>query len=718
MNSLLSGESKLFLFTFLVLSLLVSFSSAIPVTSTTNSSTKGIPVSSGVVPGEAVNYSVLYVNNSQYWQGWDPQAYNTSFIQPYSRWFYNQTGASVGGGNASFNQSLTDNIYVPYNGAIRNVNLSQRNLTGGYTNFVSFFGQNYSATNWYTLIGNLAQCSDPQTLSCSDYDFGGISACEAVGCTYDEFFETCSGTINACSTTTDPNQCAALGCTFGYTGANFTKSRIYLDSNDMLVIESNVSATTDAGVTNPPRGIIRQHYGAHYSGDAPLWALAMTDSSGGSAKFTVTKAPVYATNDFFFQMFGDGVNPNVFESWLGSSFILSTGSAHPIVFSVNRGEDARFDSSGNLVIASTVTQESATLFNKGKTFLNNSLNVTGNVTIGQNLTVFGTTDTHSLLTANGWGGSNEVIGINASMKYDNNQRDSVVIGRHAYTNYTQTVCIGALCNISNFTGPKNVCIGYNCKILSNSFANPEGLTVCLGADATCAGHKTVGIGAGVSAAAPASIAIGQGASTTASTSISIGFSTVAAGTSIAIGNNARTTSANEIAFGQVTRTAGNGMVAIGNGANASLAGDFAVAANGVSNNGTIQMLWQIATTGQIMATAGVLQHRYANYTLSNQTTVGEYFLRDYRNLKPIWMAEANGSATTLTIKANDLKVNSHTEFSNNTIFNSTTTFNSLINLSVMTLSDCTSGLNGTIARNATGVYGCPSNNATGWSLIF
>jgi len=42
----------------------------------------------------------------------------------------------ITGGNLSFNQTLTDNLYVPYSGAIKNVDLNAKNLTG-FSNLVS-----------------------------------------------------------------------------------------------------------------------------------------------------------------------------------------------------------------------------------------------------------------------------------------------------------------------------------------------------------------------------------------------------------------------------------------------------------------------------------------------------------------------------------------------------------------------------------------------------
>ena len=39
----------------------------------------------------AGNYSTINVNDSSYWQGYTPQTYNATFINIFSKWFYNQT---------------------------------------------------------------------------------------------------------------------------------------------------------------------------------------------------------------------------------------------------------------------------------------------------------------------------------------------------------------------------------------------------------------------------------------------------------------------------------------------------------------------------------------------------------------------------------------------------------------------------------------------------
>jgi hypothetical protein len=93
------------------------------------------------------------------------ESWLTSFIESISKWAnywtkteninatgYNITAdyyfgdgsqlTGVSGGNSSFNQSLTDEIYVPYLNANSNVNLGDKNLSASYiqTNIINFSG--------------------------------------------------------------------------------------------------------------------------------------------------------------------------------------------------------------------------------------------------------------------------------------------------------------------------------------------------------------------------------------------------------------------------------------------------------------------------------------------------------------------------------------------------------------------------------------------------
>ena len=110
------------------------------------------PVSTGII----INNGTLNVNNSQFWQGYTPQTYNTTFVSViydwivtnYLKFFYNQTEPAMSwaasqGWNSTYNDS-----YVPYQGANKDVNLGQNDLELNGTIYFSEGGNNNVKSLW------------------------------------------------------------------------------------------------------------------------------------------------------------------------------------------------------------------------------------------------------------------------------------------------------------------------------------------------------------------------------------------------------------------------------------------------------------------------------------------------------------------------------------------------------------------------------------------
>ena len=81
--------------------------------------------------------------------------------------------------------------------------------------------------------------------------------------------------------------------------------------------------------------------------------------STGSA--TITQASLFSSHDIFFQGNGNTGGYTVFEDYGGSGVYVSTGSTTPIIFTPNRTERARIDSSGNLLVGLTTPVSSSRL---------------------------------------------------------------------------------------------------------------------------------------------------------------------------------------------------------------------------------------------------------------------------------------------------------------------------------------------------------------------